>query len=189
MSSIFGIIAKKDGKLVTKEPLYAEEESRHPLAHIFPPTCDYVQNILSKSNISDARKKWLVLDEEEYKSLYFNRVFDTADSEINYRYSMNEEIPKNFKAIKLLYGRIPGELDYSNEYAAYENWSKPDLLLAGLYKMKEILYEDLKQVIQRGEEDYFDKSSYDNINRLIISITTLTKITKVDEVALIYHAF
>jgi len=189
MGQVFGIFAKRKGELVTTSPLKAEEESFYSLANIFIDSSKYTCRILNESKIEQERKDWLILSTEEALSLRYNNIQDFADEEIDYKKSINEDLDKDFHAIGMVYNAELAENVYSQKYKSLENWSNTDVTINALYKIKEVLFEDLKMTIESNKDSDYIKYSYDNINILLSIIMTLKKIQNIDEVAIVYGPY
>ena len=189
MGQVIGIFTKKNNNIFNQTPLYAEEESYYSLANIFLDSNTYINKILESSTLEEGRKNLLKLTDKELSSLIYNNVQDFADDEIEYRNSSKEQLPENFRAIKMKYDPEKGEVIYSDEYESLENWSEVNTIIDALYKVKEVLFEDLKKAIQNGENTDYRKYSFDNIQILLITIKTLKKTNGIDEVALIYAPY
>jgi len=189
MGQIFGIFAKSKGELIIETPLKAEEESYYSLANIFLDAQNYVQKVLANVDIEQERKDWLMISLKENDSLKYNNIQDFADDEINYRKSVSESLPVGFHAIGMIYVENKGEIVYSPKYKELENWSKVNVIYEALYKIKEVLYEDLKKNIELKKDSDPVRYSYENIQILLGTITTLKKIKDIDEVALVYGPY
>lgn len=189
MGAIFGIFAKKENKLINEVPIYAEEESHFSLANIFLVSKKYVEGTLMDAKLEEARKNWLKISDEEEKALIYNNVQDNADEEIRYKKSINEPLPENFRAIKMKYEPTKGEIIFSSGYDEHENWAKVKTMLEALYKIKEVLFEDLKLSIQNNESIEDKKSCLDNIQILYSTVKLLKQREGADEIALIYAPY
>ena len=189
MGQIFGILAKSKGALIKDTPIKADEESYYSLANIFIDCESYVDNVLLNSKLEQARKEWLKLKPEEVKALKFNNIQDFANGEIEYRKSINESLNPNFFAIGMTYDDQRGEIVYSTKYQSFENWSKTDHLLDALYKIKEVLFEDLRMTIESKAYSDDKRFTFDNIQILLTTVRTLRKLSNIDEVALVYGPY
>jgi hypothetical protein len=189
MGQILGIFAKNKGELVTEIPLKAGEESYYSLANIFMNSESYIQRILVNASIEQGRKDWLKLTTEEELSLKYNNIQDFADGEIEYRQSINEPLVKDFYAIGMVYDSKIGDIVYSPKYESYENWSNTNIILNALYKIKEVLFEDLRMTIELRKDSDYIRYSFDNIHILLGIISTLKRIKNIDEVALVYGPY
>lgn len=189
VGQIFGIFAKSKGTLIKDTPIKADEESHYSLASIFADCDNYIQKVLSSSRIEQARKEWLKLIPEEEKALKFNNIEDFADEEIEYQKSINESLNPNFFAIGMTYDDQRQEIIYSKKYQSIENWPKTDHLLDALYKIKEVLFEDLKMTIESKVESDDKRLTFENIQILLTTVRTLKELSDIDEVALVYGPY
>lgn len=189
MGQFFGILAKSNGVLIKEIPLKAEEESHYSLANIFLNPKIYIENILSESEIDQNRKEWLKLTDDETRSLIYNNIQDFANDEIEYRKSVSEPLKNNFHAIGMVYDETKKEIIYSTKYKALENWSKPNHLSSALYKIKEVLFEDLRVAVTSKKEIDDIKYSYDNIHILSGIVNTMIKLSNIDQAALVYGPY
>jgi hypothetical protein len=189
MGQVFGIFARSKGQLLIQTPLTAEKESLYSLATIFKDANGYVNRILTESRMEQARKDWLLLSAEEERSLKYNNIQDFADDEIAYKQSVNEDLEKDFYAIGMAYDADTKAIVYAAHYEPLENWSTIDVVSQALYKIKEVLFEDLKMTIESGEDSDYIKYSYDNIQLLLGMVSALKNIKDADEIAITYGPY
>lgn len=173
MGSVLGIVARQDGILLTKSPLYAEEEASFSLSNIFTQLDTFVDGVLEKSDLDQQASAHLNLLEEERQALGWNHILDWASDAMETFEAMEEEPPQDFYAIDFSDDEEEGGLIYNPDLARYENWSEASILASALEKMQAILQEWIRQTQSLEGDISEQKENLWNLEKLIEHVNGL----------------
>ncbi len=179
MSTIAAIL-RKDG--IIKEPL--------PL-NLYDDFC--LSNLLTDSDKYETQMKehlesnsFESLTDIEHQSLVIHNDYAFAEEELEYRKSIGEELPKEYKATHLQFNYESEKFEYRDDLKNHESWSKVDDVKSAVSKLLKMMeFEKKKEVHTPWNGLYLD----DNINDLKLLLENLTKgqtDSGADEVLLVF---
>lgn len=164
--STIAVILRKEGDI--REPLPLSLFDDFCLSNLLRSSEKYEKLIIEQTDNASIE----TLTENEHQSLVIHNDYASAKEELDYRNSIGETLPKEYKATYLKYDYESEKYIYQDDYKDYESWSNIEEVKSGavkLLKMMEIEKQNDLHTVWNGS--YLDE----NINDIKLLIKNLNR--------------
>lgn len=178
MSRIAAIL-KKEGNIIS--PLPKDLYDDFCLSNLLTSSIKY-ENQIKKQIGTDLFE---TLTDIEHLSLVLHNDFAFANEELEYRESIGEELPKEYKATHLKFNYETEKYEYRDDFKKHESWSSLDDLKSGLSKLLVMIELEKKNGIQTPWNGANIEENISDLKLLLTGITSVQNETGAEEVLLV----
>ena len=172
-------ILKKEGYIIS--PLPKDLYDDYCLSNLLICSNKY-ENEIKKQIATD---QFETLSDIEHLSLTLHNDFALANEELEYRKSIGEELPKEYKATHLKFNYETKKHEYQDNLKKHESWSSLDDLKSGLSKLLVMIELENKKGIQTQWNGANIDENINDLKLLLSSITNVQSETGAEEILLV----
>lgn len=178
MSRIAAIL-RKEGKIIPPLPIDLWDDF-------------YLSNLLTSSSKYEVLIKEQVetelfetLSDIEHNSLVLHNDLAFTNEELEYRESIGEELPKEYKATHLKFNYETDKYEYRDDFRNHESWSSMDNLISGLSKLLVMIELEKKIGIQTPWNGAYLEENIRDLKLLLTGLKNVQSETGAEEALLV----
>lgn len=177
--SIISAILKKEGSIIPPLPF-----------DLWDDFC--LSNLLTSSSKYEVQIKeqlesdlFETLTDVEHNSLILHNDFAFANEELEYRESIGEELPKEYRATHLKFNYETDNYEYRDDFKKHESWSSLDDLISGLSKLLVMMELEKKNGIQTLWNGAYLEENISDLKLLLTGLKNVLNETGAEEALLV----
>jgi len=178
MGRISGVL-KKGNKVIDPLPVYLYDD--YSLSNLLFNSRNYVNNILKQTKVMDS----LLLTDEEHDSFNLHYEYQFAEEELDYRTSIGEKLPSDYKTTYLKFDSSVEKYIYKEEFQDYEYWSEIPQVISGLEKLHKIMMIEKERNINTPWNGYHLDENLSNIEEFKRNLEQVNKTSGAEKILIV----